>query len=120
MRTRLPTNTFCPSEQSLPITAPLHTCTQCHTRVPAPICAPGSMMALGCTCTLMSVLQRQRHAAAVTRRQVARDQELERAQPLTPIGIRLRLAAQHLHDVGVVARMTRAVHGCGLVAGAAD
>src|SRR5215472_8867313 len=95
MRTRLPTNTFCPSEQSRPMTAPAHTCTQCHTRVPSPSCAPGSMMAVGCTCSGKSVFQRQRDAAPIARREVTGNQQLERPQPLAAVGLRLGFTAHY-------------------------
>ena len=47
MTTSLPTNTPWPREQPSPMRAPAQTCAKCHTRVPAPICAHSSTMALG-------------------------------------------------------------------------
>ena len=57
IKTLLPTKTFWPKEQPVPILAPPQICTQCQTRVPSPICAPSSTMAVGWMLAKMSVLQ---------------------------------------------------------------
>ncbi len=52
----------------MPIRAPEQTCAKCHTRVPAPICAPVSTIALGWIETLISAHHRQRHAVRLSPR----------------------------------------------------
>src|SRR5690606_9833446 len=118
MRTRLPTNTFWPSEQLRPMTAPPHTCTQCQMRVPSPICAPSSMMADSCTC--MSVVQRKRDAHAVSCRPVDCRQQRQGMQALAAVGFRLGFAAQGADDVVVVQGVAETIDRGGLVAGVAN
>src|SRR5690242_18328127 len=124
IRTRLPTNTFCPSEHRSPMTAPAHTWVQCQTRVPSPIVAPASTSADSCTdaprTEFISVVERQRNAPPVARGQVCRDQKLQRLEALPPVGLRLRIAAQHVENVVVVEWMPVAVDGSRLIAGRAD
>src|SRR5205823_13026545 len=102
MTTRLPTKTFWPNEHRAPMRAPPETCTQCHTRVPSPICAPSSTMAVAWICAAISVLQRERDTSPVARRQVGGDQDLERSEALAAVRLRVRLAAQGLDHVVVV------------------
>src|SRR5262245_3420933 len=98
-------------------------------RVPSPMTAPSSTIAVGWTVYVIGlrwlparslVLQRQRHRPAVARREVGRDQDLERAQPLAAVGLGLRFAAQHLDHVVVEQRMAEAVDAGRLVAGFLD
>src|SRR4051794_26654441 len=95
--------------------APPDTWTQCQTRVSSPICAPSSTMAVEWMCGGMfddsSILQRQRDASSVARREIGGDENLERAQPLAAVGLRVGLAAQRLDHVVVVERVAEAVHG---------
>src|SRR4051812_9782618 len=66
-------NTFCPSEHSLPMRAPPQMCTQCQIRVPSPIWAPASMIAVGSAvyptldqlahCVMLAFELRQRRVA---------------------------------------------------------
>src|SRR6476646_8931345 len=111
MTTRLPMKTFCPNEQPAPMRAPAQMCTQCHTRVPSPIVAPASTMAVGWIVIMPLVLKRQRHTATVARRQVACDEDLERAQAFATIGLGLHLATQGADDVVVVERMPEPIDG---------
>src|SRR5580765_4510650 len=68
----------------------------------------------------LSVMERQRHAPSVTRRQVARDQDLERSETLPAVGLRLGLPTQGLDHVLVVQRVPEAVNRGGLVARGGD
>src|SRR5690606_17259691 len=107
MRTRLPTKTPWPSEQPSPIAAPPHTWTQCQMRLPAPMRAPSSTMAVGWM--LMGSVQGQRHAHAVARRPVDGGQQRQGLQAFAAVGLGFRFAAQGLDDVVVVQRVAEAV-----------
>src|SRR5580704_8134205 len=67
-----------------------------------------------------SVVQRQRHAAPITRRKVARNQDFEGSQAFAAVGLRLTLPAQCLDHILVIERMPEAVDRSGRVIGRAD